>query len=281
MIEPENKEIPVIAQCDLIALPRSTYYDNCCKPEAERVDPDKVLMDLVDEIFTDCPFYGSRKMVYEILRRTGWIVNRKRVQRIMRHLGLEAIVPWRCTSTPHPHHRKYPYLLRNVRIVRTNQVWSTDITYVQTRKGYCYLVAIIDWYSRKVLSWRMSNTLDAAFCIDALEEAILKYGVPEIFNTDQGSQFTSDRFTSVLESSGIKISMDGKGRALDNVFVERFWRSLKYENIYVKGYETLKDAKLGISEYMDFYNDRRIHENLSYRTPNEVYFENIGERKSA
>ena len=281
MIEPESKTIPVKAQCDLIAFPRSTYYDNCGKPEVEPTNPDKVLMDLVDGIFTDCPFYGSRKMVYEIRRRKGWTVNRKRVQRIMRRLGLEAIVPWKSTSDPHPHHRKYPYLLRNVRVVRVNQVWSADITYVQTRRGYCYLVAVVDWHSRKVLSWRMSNTLDAAFCAEALEEAIAEHGIPEIFNTDQGSLFTSDRFISVLESRDIWISMDGKGRALDNVFVERFWRSLKYENIYVKGYETLKDAKTGISEYMDFYNGRRIHESLSYRTPDEVYYENIGERKSA
>lgn len=284
MIEPSHPILPIHVQCDLIDLPRSTYYDNRNSgndPEDSIPDPDEALMKIVDEIFTEIPFYGSRKMVHEIMTRTGWIVNRKKVRRIMHKLGLEAIVPWKNTSQPHPGHKKYPYLLRGVKICRVNQVWSTDITYIQTRKGYCYLAAIVDWYSRKVLAWRMSSTLDSSFCVDALEEAIHRFGTPEIFNTDQGSQFTSDAFTSVLKAHGIRISMDGKGRALDNVFVERLWRSLKYENVYIKGYETMKDAQAGISEYLNFFNEKRIHQHLAYKTPDHVYFENHEERKSA
>jgi putative transposase len=284
MIDPNHPKLSIQAQCDLIALPRSTYYGNrnaSEKMEAVHANPDEPLMRLVDEIFTELPFYGSRKMVHEILTRTGWIVNRKKVRRIMRKLGLEAIVPWKDTSKPHPEHKKYPYLLRGVRICRVDQVWSTDITYIQTRNGYCYLAAIVDWYSRKVLAWRMSNTLDSSFCVDALEDAILHFGEPAIFNTDQGSQFTSDGFTNVLKAHGIRISMDGKGRALDNIFVERLWRSLKYENVYIKGYETMKDAQIGISEYMNFFNEKRIHQNLGYKTPDYVYFQNHEERKSA
>lgn len=284
MIDPTHPKLSIQTQCGLIVLPRSTYYNNRNSPEImEEVlaDPDEPLMQLVDEIFTELPFYGSRKMVHEILTRTGWIVNRKKVRRIMRKLGLEAIVPWRDTSKPHPDHRKYPYLLRGVRICRVDQVWSTDITYIQTRNGYCYLAAVIDWYSRKVLAWRMSNTLDSSFCVDALEDALSCFGAPEIFNTDQGSQFTSDAFTCVLKAHEIRISMDGRGRALDNVFVERLWRSLKYENVYIKGYETLKDAQAGISEYMKFFNRKRIHQNLGYKTPDHVYFQNHEERKSA
>ena len=284
MIDPDHPEIPVQTQCDLIALPRSTYYDNrnaACAVEEPRQNPDEPLMKLVDAIFTELPFYGSRKMVHEIRRRTGWTVNRKRVSRIMRKLGLEAVVPWKDTSQPHPEHRKYPYLLRGVRVCRVNQVWSTDITYIQTRKGYCYLAAVVDWHSRKVLAWRMSNTLDSSFCVDALEDSIHRYGVPEIFNTDQGSQFTSDAFTGVLRANGIRISMDGKGRALDNIFVERLWRSLKYENVYIKGYETMKDAQAGISEYMNFFNEKRIHQHLAYKTPDQVYFDNHEERMLA
>jgi putative transposase len=284
MIDPNHPELSIQAQCDLIALPRSTYYDNrnvSQKVETVLADPDEPLMQLVDEIFTELPFYGSRKMVHEIMTRTGWIVNRKRVCRIMRKLGLEAIVPWKDTSKPHTEHKKYPYLLRGVRICRVDQVWSTDITYIQTRNGYCYLAAIVDWFSRKVLAWRMSNTLDSSFCVDALEEAIMLLGEPEIFNTDQGSQFTSDAFTGVLKAHGIRISMDGKGRALDNVFVERLWRSLKYENVYIKGYETMKDAQAEISEYMEFFNGKRIHQNLGYKTPDHVYPQNHEERKSA
>jgi putative transposase len=283
MIDLGHPELSIQIQCELIALPRSTFYDNRNIEAAEEVvvDHDAKIMDLVDDIFTELPFYGSRKIVHEILTRTGLIVNRKCVRRIMRKLGLEAIVPWKNTSKPHPNHKKYPYLLRGVNIVRVNQVWSTDITYIRTRKGHCYLVAVIDWFSRKVLSWRMSNTLDSSFCVDALEDAIRGFGLPEIFNTDQGSQFTSDVFTGVLNDHGVKISMDGKGRALDNVFVERLWRSLKYENVYIKGYESLKDANAGISAYMTFFNEKRIHQSLDYKTPDYVYFKNNKERTAA
>lgn len=283
MIDSDHPELSIQIQCELIALPRSTFYDNRNIEEVqeEMVDRDAKIMELVDDIYTELPFYGSRKIVHEILTRTGLIVNRKCIRRIMRKLGLEAIVPWKNTSKPHPNHKKYPYLLRGVNICRVNQVWSTDITYIRTRKGHCYLVAVIDWFSRKVLSWRMSNTLDSSFCVDALEDAIRGFGLPEIFNTDQGSQFTSDVFTGVLNDHGVKISMDGKGRALDNVFVERLWRSLKYENVYIKGYESLKDANVGISAYMTFFNEKRIHQSLDYKTPDYVYFENNKERTAA
>lgn len=283
MIDSDHPELSIQIQCELIALPRSTFYDNRNIEEVqeEMVDRDAKIMELVDDIYTELPFYGSRKIVHEILTRTGLIVNRKCIRRIMRKLGLEAIVPWKNTSKPHPSHKKYPYLLRGVNICRVNQVWSTDITYIRTRKGHCYLVAVIDWFSRKVLSWRMSNTLDSSFCVDALEDAIRGFGLPEIFNTDQGSQFTSDVFTGVLNDHGVKISMDGKGRALDNVFVERLWRSLKYENVYIKGYESLKDANVGISAYMTFFNEKRIHQSLDYKTPDYVYFENNKERTAA
>jgi len=283
MIEPNHPELSIQVQCKLITLPRSTFYDNRCNEVAAEttVNQDAKIMDLVEGIYTELPFYGSRKIVHEILTRTGLIVNRKCVRRIMRKLGLEAIVPWKNTSKPHPNHKKYPYLLRGVNICRVNQVWSTDITYIRTRKGHCYLVAVIDWFSRKVLSWRMSNTLDSSFCVDALEDAIRGFGVPEIFNNDQGSKFTSDAFTGVLSAHGVKISMDGKGRALDNVFVERLWRSLMYENVYIKGYESMKDASAGISAYMVFFNEKRIHQNLDYMTPDYVYFQNNEERKSA
>jgi putative transposase len=276
LINPEDKELSVSKQCKLVGISRSAYYDSQNRgPDAESVlvDRDFELVRIVDGIFTDLPFYGSRKMVHEILRRHGLVVNRKRIQRIMRKLGLEAIVPWRSTSIPHPEHKKYPYLLRGVKITRPNHVWSTDITYVRTRNGYCYMAAIVDWYSRKVLSWKMSNTMDSSFCVDALEEAFAHYGSPDIFNSDQGSQFTSAPFIGALLERNVRISMDGKGRALDNVFIERFWRSLKYEDIYVKGYETLKDAKTGIGAYVEFYNSERFHQNIGYRTPDDLYFE--------
>ena len=211
----------------------------------------------------------------------GIVINRKHVQRLMNKLNITSVAPWKRTSIPDSSHKKYPYLLRDIRVERVNQVWSTDITYIQTQNGYCYLVAVIDWYSRKVLSWRMSCTLDTSFCVDALEDALYKFGKPEIFNSDQGCQFTSEQFTRILLENTIVISMDGKGRALDNIFIERLWRSLKYENIYIKGYESLRDAKSGVGEYMEFYNKRRVHQNLNYKTPDEVYFQSQTRRNAA
>ena len=207
----------------------------------------------------------------QYLRGLGHAVNRKRVRRLLQTLGLAGMAPGPNTSKPHPQHKLYPYLLRCVEVVRPNQVWSTDITYIRLRHGFVYLVAVIDWYSRKVLAWRLSNTMDTRFCVDCLDEAIKNYGTPDIFNTDQGSQFTSDVFTGMLESNGITISMDGRGRASDNIFVERLWRTVKYEDVYWKGYETLPGLLLGLTGYFLFYNGERRHQSLGYMTPDEVY----------
>lgn len=226
-------DIPVSRQCELAGITRSTIYARCRPGETDETD--LVLCRLMDEEYTRHPFYGSRRMVV-FLKRQGHDVNRKRVQRLMRLMGLAGMAPGPHTSQPYPSHKVYPYLLRGMAITRPNQVWSTDITYIRLAHGFVYLVAIIDWYSRKVLSWRLSNTMEAAFCVDCLEDALQRHGSPEIFNSDQGVQFTSQAFTDVLKREGIKISMDGRGRALDNIFVERLWRSLKHEDIYLKGY---------------------------------------------
>lgn len=225
----------------------------------------------LDEQYTRCPYYGSRRMT-ALLKREGQEVNRKRIQRLMRKMGLEALYPKPNLSRAHAQHVKYPYLLRGVEIVEPNHVWSTDITYIRMSKGWMYLVAVIDWYSRYVLSWKLSNTLENVFCVQALEQA-LQYSVPRVFNTDQGSQFTSMDFIEVLKGRGIAISMDGKGRALDNVFVERLWRTVKYEDIYLKDYETVNQLRSGLAEYFSFYNTVRLHQSLDYRTPQEVYLE--------
>ena len=228
------------------------------------------MLALIDVEYTRHPFYGSRKIkIY--LRDLGHKVNRKRVQRLMVMLGLAGMAPGPNTSHPHPQHKIYPYLLRGVNVTRPNQVWSTDITYVRLPRGFVYLVAVIDWYSRKVLAWRLSNTLDTGFCVDCLEQALQAYGAPEIFNTDQGCQFTSAAFTDVLKTKDITISMDGRGRALDNIFVERLWRSVKHEDVYLKGYATLPELLLGLTEYFVFYNTERTHQSLDYSTPDEAY----------
>ena len=234
------------------------------------------LMRRIDEQYLRTPFYGSRRMT-AWLQREGEEVNRKRVQRLMRLMGVEAIYPKRRTTVPGAGHKIYPYLLRNVTVTRPNQVWSTDITYVPLRCGFLYLAAILDWYSRYVLSWRLSNTLDGDFCLEALEEA-LQIGRPEIFNTDQGAQFTSREFTGRLELAAVAISMDGRGRALDNVFVERLWRTVKYEDVYLKDYETGADCYAGLQSFLTFYCAERPHQSLDYRTPAEVYW---GEAASA
>jgi putative transposase len=233
------------------------------------------LLELLDEEYTRHPFYGSRRMK-RYLMDCGYVVNRKKVQRLMQTLGLSGMAPGPHTSKPHPQHKIYPYLLRGVEINRPNQVWSSDITYIRLPRGFVYLVAIIDWYSRKVLAWRLSNTMDAGFCVDCLEEAIQSHGMPDIFNSDQGSQFTSEAFTGVLIQNGITISMDGRGRALDNIFVERLWRTVKYEDVYLKKYDGLQDLLIGLTQYFVFYNQERYHQSLGYKTPHEVYQTAIG-----
>ena len=253
-------------QCELLGLSRSSLY---YEPAGETAE-DLRLMRLIDEQYTARPFYGSRRMTIWLTEQ-GEEVNRKRVQRLMRVMGLEAIYP-EAPAEPRPgtDHRIYPYLLRGVKIERRDQVWSTDITYVPMASGFMYLAAVIDWYSRYVLAWRLSNTLDGSFCLEMLEEA-LRGGRPEIFNTDQGVQFTAAAFTGRLESAGVAVSMDGRGRALDNVFVERLWRSVKYEEVYLKGYQERAGAGDGAGRCFAFYNDERPHQSLDYRTPAEVY----------
>jgi putative transposase len=257
--------LSVRRQCALLGLARSTFYYTLGAESEENL----ALMRQIDEEYLRHPFYGSRKMT-DWLCRCGVGVNRKRVQRLMRLMGIEAVYPKRRTTIPAEGHKVFPYLLRGVAITRPNQVWSTDITYLPLRRGFMYLVAVMDWYSRYVLSWRLSNSLEAVFCLEALEDA-LGHGRPEIFNSDQGSQFTSVSFTTRLEDCGVAVSMDGRGRALDNVFIERLWRTLKYEDIYLKEYETVDELFEGLHGYFAFYNEERSHQSLVYRTPAEVY----------
>ena len=265
MIDPGHETISVCRQCELLGLPRSTFY---YRPATE-TEENLLLMRLLDEQYLTRPFYGSRKMV-EALAAQGHEVNRKRVQRLMRLMGIAALAPRRSTSRPAKGHRVFPYLLRGVSITHSDHVWSVDITYIPLRGGFVYLVAIIDWYSRYVLSWRLSDRLDSSFCLEALDEA-LKGGKPEIFNSDQGSQFTSLEFTSRLLDRAVAISMDGRGRALDNAFIERLWRSLKYEDIYLKEYATIDELYEGLARYFFFYNHERFHQALDYQTPYQVY----------
>jgi putative transposase len=255
-------------RCELLDVAHSTAY---YRPEPVN-EEELVLMQLIDEVHLRLPFYGSRRIRDE-LEEHGHTLNRKRVQRLMRLMDLRALYPRKRTSQPGKGHKIYPYLLRDLCIDRANQVWATDICYIPMAKGFMYLVAIMDWHSRRVLSWRVSNTLDTQFCIEALEEALQRYGRPEIFNTDQGAQFTSELFTGVLKDHGIAISMDGKGRWVDNVFVERLWRSVKYEDVYLRAYETPTELRAGLTRYFKFYNTRRRHSALERRTPDAVYFE--------
>jgi putative transposase len=228
------------------------------------------LMRRIDEIHLEFPFYGSRSIARE-LRGRGYRANRKKIQRLMRLMGLESVAPKPNTSKPNQQHPVYPYLLRGLTIERPNQVWAADITYIPLARGFAYLVAVMDWHSRRVLSWRLSNTLDSSFCVEALQEALCRFGQPGIFNSDQGSQFTAAGFTDVLLTAGVKISMDGKGRCIDNVFVERLWRSLKYEDVYLKAYTNLTEARDGIDRYFHFYNTRRSHQALGHQTPAAFY----------
>ncbi len=252
----------------------TVYYKPVPTPEE-----DLLMMELIDAQFTATPFYGRRRMAAWLTKKVGFAVNAKRVARLMADMGLQAIYPKPNTSKAHPTHTKYPYLLRDYTITEKDQVWSADITYVRLEKGFAYLVAVIDWHSRYVLSWKLSNTLDTEFCMNALEEA-LAHGTPTIFNTDQGCQFTSALWTDRLTESGIFISMDGRGRALDNIFVERLWRSVKYEDIYPKAYKTMTQAEEGLKKYFEFYNNERLHQSLDYETPWAVHHtEGVGERK--
>jgi putative transposase len=257
-----------VRQCDLLGLPRSSYYYE----PAEASEEDLRLMRLIDEQYTRQPVFGSRRMTVWLREDCQEAVNRKRVQRLMRVMGLEAIYPKPRVSVAGPHHKVYPYLLRDVAITRADQVWSTDITYVPMPQGFMYLAAVIDWYSRCVIAWRLSNTLDGEFCLQMLDEALGK-GRPEVFNTDQGVQFTATAWTGRLESAGVKVSMDGKGRCLDNVWVERLWRTVKYEELYLKRYETVPLLRAGLAAYFPFYNEERRHQALGYRTPDAVYRE--------
>lgn len=261
-----DESLSIRRQCEILGLNRSGLYYESVGLDPEDLD----LMRCIDKLHLELPFYGSRRIAREF-RSQGLVVNRKRVQRLMRIMGLEAIAPKPNTSRPAPEHAVYPYLLRGLSIDRPNQVWAADITYIPLTHGYAYLVAIMDWCSRRVLSWRLSNSLDSEFCVEALDEALRRFGQPEIFNTDQGSQFTAVTFTDALLDRGIKISMDGKGRCIDNVFVERLWRSLKYEEVYLNDYDDLVEARVGIGRYFEFYNNRRQHQTLGYQTPASFY----------
>lgn len=266
LVQPDHTELSIRRQCGLLSLTRSMLYYLPVEVSAE----ERALMKEIDRLYTRWPFFGSRRILDE-LRDAGHTINRKHVQRLMQVMGLQALVPGPHTSKPHPEHPIYPYLIGGLDVVRPNQVWAADITYIPLEQGWGYLVAIIDWHSRAILSWRLSNTMTVDFCVEALEEALRHYGTPEYFNTDQGAQFTSPDFTGVLKREGITISMDGKGRATDNIFVERVWRSLKYEDVYLHDYATLAEAEAGIGKWIRFYNVRRRHQALDRRTPMEVY----------
>ncbi len=267
MVDPKEPNLSIARQCWLLNVNRSSYYYRPKPIKAEDLE----LMRLIDEQYLKTPTWGSRSMRNH-LRRLGYKINRKRVQRLMRLMGLEAIYPKPKTSRPHPEHKVYPYLLRNLTIDRPNQVWTTDITYVPMARGFMYLVAVMDWHSRKVLSWRVSNTMEADFCVAAVDEAIERFGAPEIFNTDQGAQFTSDVFTSLLKEHDVDISMDGRGRVQDNIFIERLWWTLKYHYLYLRSFDNGSELRKGLREWFSFYNTERSHQTLDNMTPDEVYY---------
>ncbi len=267
MIEKANQDLSISHQCDLLGLCRSRLY---YKPVGQESEDNLILMIELDKQYLKTPFYGIRRMTAH-LRSLGYCVNHKRVQRLMRKMGLEAVYRKPNTSLPNKEHTIYAYLLKGLKITRPNQVWATDITYIPMAKGFMYLIAIVDLFSRKVLTWSVSNTMEAEWCAEVLKEAIGEFGKPEIFNTDQGSQFTSNTFTQILKDNQIQISMDGKGRAIDNIFVERVWKSVKYEDIYLKSYQSGTELNKGLEEYFEFYNQRRFHQSLDYLTPDKVY----------
>jgi len=266
LIEPENREISIVRQCELLGISRSGYY---YKPQGESEENLNIMFE-IDKQYLETPFYGVPKML-SYLRSLKYNINIKRVRRLMRLMGLETIYCKPNLSIPGKDHIKYPYLLKGLLIERVDQVWSTDITYIPMIKGFLYLTAVIDWYSRYVLSWRLSNSLDSSFCIDALNDSLMR-SKPEIFNTDQGVQFTSEKFTERLKDNKIRISMDSRGRAIDNIFIERLWRSLKYEYVYLHSQKDGKELYQGLSKYFEFYNNRRLHQALGYKTPYEVYY---------
>ncbi len=267
MIDSQYPGVSILRQCDMLKISRSSVYYKRKKVKKEDLE----LMRIIDKQYLKTPVYGSRSM-RNYLRRLGYNINRKRVQRLMRLMGLEAIYPKPKTSKPHPEHKIYPYLLRGLKIRRSNQVWTADITYIPLRRGFMYLVAVMDWYSRKVLSWRVSNTLEADFCVEALQDAIHSHGCPDIFNTDQGSQFTSEDFTGELENHGIKISMDGRGRFQDNIFIERLWWTVKHHYVYLRTFDNGTDLRNGLQHWFEYYNQERFHQSLAGLTPDEVYF---------
>ena len=266
LVDRAEPGLSIVAQCQMLKVARTTLY---YRPVPVSAD-DLAVMRRLDELYLATPFYGSRRMV-AVLRREGWRVNRKRARRLMRLMGLEAIYQKPNTSGSHPDHKVYPYLLRGLAIDRPNQVWCADITYVPMAKGFVYLVAVMDWFSRRVLAWRLSIGMETDFCVEALQEAIDRHGPPEVFNTDQGAQFTSAVFLDALETYGVRISMDGRGRFLDNIFIERLWRSLKYEEVFIKAYGSVAEARGGIGGWLAFYNDERPHQALGYLTPSAVF----------
>ena len=272
----KSHKIPINRQCQILELNRSSFYYR----GREVSESDLQRMRQIDEIHTKRPFYGSRR-IRDWFEDQGISVNRKRIQRLMRLMGIQALYPKKKTSRPGKGHKVYPYLLRGLDINRSNQVWAADITYIPMAKGFLYLVAIMDWHSRKVLSWRLSNTMDDYFCTEALNEALQLYGKPEIFNTDQGAQFTSVDFTDILKEHDIAISMDGKGRWMDNVFIERLWRSLKYEDVYLKAYGSVAHAKESINSWFNLYNKERRHQSLQRKTPDTVYFHGLSLKNAA
>lgn len=269
MVEPDNESLSIKDQCGLLGISRSSYY---YKPQNANEDWEIEMLKAILEELTKRPFYGYRKIAKALQEERGIDITRKQVRRLMKKAGLRALYPKMNLSKPRKEHKKYPYLLKNKSISFPNQVWATDITYCKLNGSTVYIVAILDLFSRKVLSWRVSNTMDVSFCIDALEEAIMYHGIPAIFNSDQGSQFTSDAFIDVLESHNIQISMDGKGRALDNIYVERLWRTLKYEEIYLKSYDSMIELRESVSRYFNFYNRERYHQSLEYSTPDEIFY---------
>lgn len=276
MVERQDSEMTITRQCHLLSVSRTSIYYT---PQTKELN--KVLMDRIDELFTDDPTRGTRRLRAALKRQFGISVGRSKIRSLMARMGLHAIYRRCVTTIPNKAHKKYPYLLRGVKVDHANQVWSSDITYIRLKGGFAYLCAVIDWYSRCVLSWRLSTSLDTAFCTEALEEAIARYGTPEIFNTDQGCQFTSEEYTSVLKENSIKISMDGKGRALDNVFVERLWRTVKHDDIYIRGYETVEQCRSGLLRFFDRYNNRREHSSLLYNYPMEIYIGKVVLPKAA
>jgi putative transposase len=267
MVDPQEPNLSVARQCRLLKIHRSSFYYRSKPAKAEDLE----LMRLIDEQYLNTPMWGSRSMRSH-LQRLGYKINRKHVQRLMRLMGLEAIYPKPKTSRPHPEHKIYPYLLRNLRVERPNQVWAADITYIPMSRGFMYLVAVMDWHSRKVLSWRLSNTMEADFCVEALQEAMECYGCPEIFNTDQGAQFTSEAFTKVLKDKGIAISMDGRRRVQDNIFIERLWWTLKHQYLYLRSFADGSELRAGLRDWFRFYNYERFHQSLDNWTPDEVYY---------